>query len=97
MSGPYAGYQGRGAVVAAQLAVEHFGRKVRGRAIEVIAGDHQNKPDVGSALARWWLDLDDVKAIFDVPNSAVTPPCLRSCAIRQRLGALRMGAPLLMR
>jgi len=53
MSGPYAGYQGRGAVVAAQLAVEHFGRKVRGRAIEVIAGDYQNKPgaSVGSALA----------------------------------------------
>jgi branched-chain amino acid transport system substrate-binding protein len=71
MSGPYSDYQGRGSVVAAQMAVDDFGGKVKDRPIEVISGDHQNKPDVGSALARRWFDLDGVDAIFDVPNSAV--------------------------
>ena len=58
-------------MVAAQMAVDDFGGKVKDRPIEVISGDHQNKPDVGSALARRWFDLDGVDAIFDVPNSAV--------------------------
>ncbi len=71
MSGPYADYQGRGSVVAARLAVEDFGGKVNGRPIEVMAGDHLNKPDVGSALVRRWFDIDKVEAVFDVPNSAV--------------------------
>ena len=71
MSGPYSDYQGRGSVVAAQMAVDDFGGKIKDWRIEVIAGDHQNKPDVGSALARRWFDLDGVDAIFDVPNSAV--------------------------
>jgi branched-chain amino acid transport system substrate-binding protein len=44
---------------------------VKGRPVEVISGDHQNKPDVGSALARRWFDLEGMQAIFDVPNSAV--------------------------
>lgn len=71
MSGPYADYQGPGSVVAAQMAVEDYGAKVAGRKIEVISGDHQNKADIGSSLARQWFDTQGVEAIVDLPNSAV--------------------------
>jgi len=71
MSGPYADYQGLGSVVAAQVAVEDYGGKVAGRKIEVISGDHQNKADIGSSLARQWFDTQGVEAIVDLPNSAV--------------------------
>lgn len=71
MSGFSASLAGPGSAVAAQLAVEDFGPAVLGRPIEVLAGDHQNKPDVGAALARRWFDQDGVSAVFDLPNSAV--------------------------
>lgn len=71
MSGVYADYQGVGSVIAARMAVEDFGGKVGGRAVQVLSGDHQNKPDVGSAIVRGWLDQDGVDLVADVPNSAV--------------------------
>jgi branched-chain amino acid transport system substrate-binding protein len=70
-SGAYADYQGIGSVVAAQLAAEDMGGKVGGTPVEVITADHQNSPDIGSAIARRWLDSDGVDAIADVPNSAI--------------------------
>src|ERR1700730_8230216 len=63
MSGPYSDYQGPGSVVAAQMAVEDYGGKAAGRKVEVISGDHQNKPDLGSALARQWIDAKGVNMI----------------------------------
>ncbi|WP_407168631.1 ABC transporter substrate-binding protein [Bradyrhizobium sp. ORS 111] len=71
MSSLYADNGGQGSVVAAQMAVDDFKGKVLGRPIEIVAGDHQNKADVGSAIARRWLESDNVEAILDVPNSAV--------------------------
>jgi len=71
MSGVYSDYQGVGSVVAAQMAVEDFGAKIGDRPVQVVSGDHLNKPDVGSAIARQWLDQDNVDLIADVPNSAV--------------------------
>ena len=71
MSGVYADYQGIGSVVAAKLAVADFGALPGGRAIEVLSADHQNKPDLGAALARRWIDTEGVDMILDVPNSAV--------------------------
>jgi len=71
MSSLYADNGGQGSVVAAQMAVDDFKGKVLGRPIEIIAGDHQNKADVGSAIARRWLENENVEAILDVPNSAV--------------------------
>lgn len=70
-SSVYADFQGRGSVLAAQMAVEDYGGKAAGRRIEVLSADHQNKPDIGSAIARRWIDEDGVHAIFDLPNSAV--------------------------
>lgn len=71
MSGVYADYQGIGSVIAARLAVKDFGGHLDGRPITVIAGDHQNKVDIGTGMARQWFDRDGVDAIFDVPNSAI--------------------------
>jgi branched-chain amino acid transport system substrate-binding protein len=71
MSSLYADNGGQGSVVAAQMAVDDFKGKVLGRPIEIIAGDHQNKADVGSAIGRRWLENENVEAILDVPNSAV--------------------------
>jgi branched-chain amino acid transport system substrate-binding protein len=70
-SGLYADLTGMGSVRAARMAVEDFGGKVLGRPIEVIFADHQNKPDVGSTIARQWIENDGVSVILDIPNSAV--------------------------
>jgi branched-chain amino acid transport system substrate-binding protein len=67
----YADAAGPGSVLAAQMAVEDFGSIGPGIKVEVVSADHQNKPDVGSALTRRWLDVDGVDAILDVPNSGV--------------------------
>jgi branched-chain amino acid transport system substrate-binding protein len=71
LNGMVADISGPGSVVAAKLAVEDFGPTVLGRPIEILAGDHQNKPDVGASMARQWFDRDGVSAIFDLPNSSV--------------------------
>ena len=67
----YTDLAGQGSVVAAQMAVEDFGGKVNGTAIEIVSADHQNKADVGSNVAREWLDVGGVDVIVDVPNSGV--------------------------
>jgi len=69
-SGLYADLSGQGSVVAAKMAVEDFGGKVDGTPVEVVFADHQNKPDIGSNIARQWLDVDKVDVIVDVPHSA---------------------------
>jgi branched-chain amino acid transport system substrate-binding protein len=70
-SGLYADLAGQGSVVAARMAVEDFGAEKKGMKVEVIFADHQNKADVGSAIARQWYDVDKVDMIVDVPNSGV--------------------------
>ncbi len=70
-SSVYADFQGPGSVLAAKMAVEDYGGKAAGRTVEVLSADHQNKPDVGSAIARRWIDEDGVHMIADLPNSAV--------------------------
>jgi len=71
MSSLYADNGGQGSVVAAQMAVDDFKGKVLGRPIQIVAGDHQNKADVGSVIARRWIENEAVEVILDVPNSAV--------------------------
>jgi branched-chain amino acid transport system substrate-binding protein len=71
MSGLYADLTGEGSVVAARLAIEDFGAAKKGMKVEVVSADHQNKPDVGSTIARTWYDTDKVDVIVDVPTSSV--------------------------
>jgi branched-chain amino acid transport system substrate-binding protein len=70
-SGLYADLTGQGSVVAARMAVEDFGAAKKGMKVEVVFADHQNKPDIGSQIARKWYDAEGVDAIFDVPTSSV--------------------------
>ncbi|HYQ08018.1 MAG TPA: ABC transporter substrate-binding protein [Xanthobacteraceae bacterium] len=71
MSSLYADIGGPGSVVAAKMAVEDFNPAAHGIKVEIVSADHQNKPDVGSSIARQWFDVDHVDAILDVPTSSV--------------------------
>src|SRR5438132_4175477 len=71
MSSLYADIAGPGSVVAARMAVEDFGAAKKGMKVEIISADHQNKPDVGSSIARQWYDTEKVDLIIDVPTSSI--------------------------
>ena len=69
MSGPYRDTGGVTSVICCKQAVEEFGSQ--GFNVEVVSGDHQNKPDLGASIAREWYDRNDVDMILDVPTSSV--------------------------
>lgn len=92
MSGVYStGFSGPGAVAAVKMAVDDFGGKVLGKRIEVISGDHQNKADLGSAIARKWIDEDHVDMITDLTNSAVAI-AVQQLASEKRVITIATGA-----
>ncbi|MEE7504136.1 ABC transporter substrate-binding protein [Methylobacterium sp. C33D] len=70
-SGLYAEYGGQGSVEAARMAVEDMGGKIGSVPIEILTADHQNKPDIASAIARQWYDRDGVDAIMELTTSSV--------------------------
>ncbi len=72
MSGLYADIGGPASVIAAKMAVEDYLKATKSQLkVEVVSADHQNKPDVGSSVARKWYDSDGVDVIVDVPTSSV--------------------------
>ena len=71
MSSLYADIGGPGSVAAAKMAIADFQKDHPNVKIEMVSGDHQNKPDVGSSIANQWFDVDKVDMIIDVPNSGV--------------------------
>jgi branched-chain amino acid transport system substrate-binding protein len=71
MTGVTADITGKGSVIAAELAVKEFGGTVLGKKIEIVFADHQHKPDLGTSIARQWMDVDKVDALVDIPNSAI--------------------------
>ena len=71
MSSLYADIGGPGSVAAARLAVADFNATNKDVKVEIVSGDHQNKPDVGSSIANQWIDVEKVDMIVDVPNSGV--------------------------
>jgi branched-chain amino acid transport system substrate-binding protein len=72
MSGLYSDITGQGSVVAARMAVEDYIRASKSTLkVEIVGADHQNKPDVGSNVARQWYDTEKVDMIADVPTSSV--------------------------
>ena len=71
MSSLYADIGGPNSVAAIKMAVQDSGLLAKGWKIDVLSGDHQNKPDVGVNIARQWIDADKVDAIADTPNSGV--------------------------
>jgi len=71
MSSLYADIGGQGSVAAAQLAIKDSGLLEKGWTINLVSGDHQNKPDIGSNVVRGWIDEEKVDVITDVPTSSV--------------------------
>jgi branched-chain amino acid transport system substrate-binding protein len=71
MSSLYADIGGANSVAAVKMAVEDSGLPAKGWKIDVLSGDHQNKPDVGVNITRQWIDNEHVDAIADTPNSGV--------------------------
>ena len=70
-SGPFADQVGKGSLVGAELAAEDFAKEAGGPKVEIVSADHQNKPDIGVAIARRWVDEEGVDAIVDLANSGV--------------------------
>src|SRR6478672_3359259 len=71
MSSLYADIGGPGSVAAAKMAIADFTKAHPDVKVDLISGDHQNKPDVGTNIANQWYDVDKVDMIIDVPNSGV--------------------------
>lgn len=70
MSSLYADITGAGSEEAAKMAAEDFGGEVLGRKIEIVAADHQNKPDLAANIARNMFDNQGVEMLYDVAASA---------------------------
>src|SRR4051812_11517975 len=70
MNGPLASASGQGSLEAARIAAEEFGWSIKAKRIEIISADHQNKPDLGAAIARRWFEVEHVDVIADLSNSA---------------------------
>ena len=90
MNGIYSDYCGPGSVTGAQLAAQDFGT-VGGRPVEVLVGDHQNKPDLGVGIATQWIDREGVDVVVDLTNSAVALAVANVCRQKNRV-ALPSGA-----
>ena len=95
MSGVYSRISGPGSVVAARMAVDDFGGTVLGRPVEIISGDHQNKPDIGLSLARQWYD-SGVPLIIGLGNSSISIGVHQLAHEKQRIDIVTTGGtPLL--
>jgi branched-chain amino acid transport system substrate-binding protein len=70
-SGLYQDIGGPGSTVAAQMAIEDSGLLAKGWKIDVISGDHQNKPDLGANIAKQWIDVEKVDVFVDLASSGV--------------------------
>ena len=71
MSGLYADIGGPGRLLRPKWRSRISTLQSHHMKVEIVSADHQNKPDIGSAIARRWFDTDHVNAIVDVPNSGV--------------------------
>lgn len=71
MSGQFSHESGEGSVTAVRMAIDDFGGQVLGKPIELVVADHQNKPDIASALARKWYDVEKVDMIANLINSSI--------------------------
>ena len=91
LSGPFAENTGEGSILAARMAIADFGGKALGRRIELVTADHQNKPDVASAIAREWFDQRQVKLVADLINSSVALAVMNVARDKNRI-AIVAGA-----
>jgi branched-chain amino acid transport system substrate-binding protein len=67
----YSDLTGSGSITAARMAIDDFKQLLPDYKINLVSADHQNKPDIGSSIARRWITADGVDVIVDVPTSSV--------------------------
>ena len=84
-SGLYADLGGPGSVVAAKMAVEDAGGTVLGKPVEIVFADHQNKSDIGAAVARQWFEVGKVDMAIGFDNSAVALAVEQLAADKNRI------------
>jgi branched-chain amino acid transport system substrate-binding protein len=84
-SGLYADLGGPGSVVAARMAVEDFGGTVLGKPVEIVVADHQNKSDIGAAIAREWFEVGKVDMAIGFDHSAVALAVEQLAAEKNRI------------
>ncbi|MEH6652208.1 MAG: ABC transporter substrate-binding protein [Motiliproteus sp.] len=92
MSGVYADISGQGSVEAVKMAVEDFGGKVLGKEIEVVFADDQNKPDVGSVIARKWVEEEQVDVINGAVASSVTGAVTKFMTSQEKITLIAASA-----
>ena len=90
-SGVVSDVGGPGSIKAARMAVADFGGTINGMPIEIITGDHQNKPDVAASIAREWFDRQGVDVIVDLPHSGAVLG-LMTIATEKRRSLMVSGA-----
>jgi branched-chain amino acid transport system substrate-binding protein len=88
MTGAFSDISGPGAAAAVKMAVEDFGGRAMGKSIEVLVADHQNKPDIGSAIARQWFDRQGVVMVQDLMNSAVALAVMNLAVSHDRIAII---------
>ncbi len=92
MSGVYADISGQGSVEAVKMAVEDFGGTVLGKKIEVVFADDQNKPDVGSVIARKWVEEEQVDVINGAVASSVTGAVTKFMTSQEKITLIAASA-----
>ncbi|RDE24338.1 ABC transporter permease [Motiliproteus coralliicola] len=92
MSGVYADISGQGSVEAVKMAVEDFGGTVLGKKIEVVHADDQNKPDVGSVIARKWVEEENVDVINGAVASSVTGAVTKFMSSKEKITLIAASA-----
>ena len=92
MSGVYADISGQGSVEAVKMAVEDFGGTVLGKQIEVVHADDQNKPDVGSVIARKWVEEEQVDVINGAVASSVTGAVTKFMSANEKITLIAASA-----
>lgn len=96
LGGPFADSSGRGAVEATKMAAEDLKAQLGTRQVEVVSADQENKPDVGAAIARRWLDTEHVDTIVNVPNSAIALAVQTITRERKKIFLITGGATALL-
>src|SRR5436190_23994265 len=67
MSSLYADIGGPGSVAAAKMALADLTKSHPNVKVDIVIGDHQNKPDVGTNIANQWGDHDQVDQHIRTP------------------------------
>ncbi len=92
MGGVYADVCGPGCVTAVEMAVEDFGGSVLGKPITIVSADDQNKPDVGSAKVREWVEDDQVDMVTGLVSSAVTGAATQVLTAKKKIALITGSA-----